>query len=328
MSKWHGYCLAFAAILLMNEAATAQEGGGIGSDFVTSQQGIEVRVDPTFEFDAAEHVANGVALRNRSAGTIHLRGIPLPRRVIRAFLYWNFSDGRVTAPGSRVVLFNGNSVRGVKTADNADPCWGLAGNHTYRADVTRFIPVNDPNQDYRVVTRFDAQTSTTGQNPWDPIENQRRRKEGAWLIVVYESRSVTGAPLKNVAIYDDLSGTTMIGQDLTATLIHPGIGPDPQGLFTMCGADGQRGPDGNRSNIWANELTFFNGVQIAGPFAGSPSPLPLSASDWDGSDGWPLVQLADTHTHQVTLNDSGVSQVMYDVGGDCLTPVAFVIEGF
>ena len=82
----------------------------------------------------------------------------------------------------------------------------------------------------------------------------------------------------------------------------------------MVGADGQRGI--GHTNI-GNELTFFNGSQIAGP--------PVASSDWDGSDGWPLPQLWDTHTHNVTLNGS-ISSVRYQGSLDCLVPVAFVID--
>ncbi len=84
----------------------------------------------------------------------------------------------------------------------------------------------------------------------------------------------------------------------------------------MVGADGQRGQ--GHDNTASNELSFFNNNQIAGP--------PVASSDWDGSDGWPLVQLWDTHTHRVTLKGD-VSQVDYQAGGnDCLVPVAFVID--
>ena len=37
------------------------------------------------------------------------------------------------------------------------------------------------------------------------------------------------------------------------------------------------------------------------------------------------MQLWDTHTHDVKLNGS-VSSVRYQASGDCLVPVAFVID--
>ncbi|MDJ0942559.1 MAG: hypothetical protein QNJ30_03805 [Kiloniellales bacterium] len=316
--------IAAALALPMATAASAQEGGFLTQNerAFRLEQAIERKFEPTLAFKEAEHVINGVALRNRIAGTIHLRGVPQDRRVLRALLYWNFSNQEAEGRDALPILFNGNNVRGQKVADNADPCWGLVGNHSYRADVTRFVPQADPNQDYRVVPVFNEDSSTTGQNPWRNPEAQDRRLEGAWLVVIYNSAENP----RGVAIYDDLSGTTSIGQDLAFFFAHPGIGPDYAGLFSLAGADGQRGA-GN-DNLAANERTFFNGNQIAGPFDpdNPPFPVPLSASDWDGSDGWPLNQLADTHTHQVELRDGG-SEVKYLIPGDCVTPVAFVIEG-
>jgi len=49
-----------------------------------------LRVEPTRTFEYADHVANGIAMRNRTAGTIHLRGAPVPSKVLAALLYFNF----------------------------------------------------------------------------------------------------------------------------------------------------------------------------------------------------------------------------------------------
>ena len=325
MTTWNPILIAGLLALPLASQAAAQEGGFISDNAraLLSQQAIELKLEPSFEEKEAEHVLNGVALRNRNSGTIHLRGVPQQREVLRAILYWNFSDQDREGRDSRAILINGNNVRGRKVADNDDPCWGLVGNHTYRADVTPFVPAFDPNQDYHVVPMFDEDSVTTGENPWRNPPAQERLLEGAWLVVIYASADQP----RGVAIYDNLSGTTAIGTDLAFFFAHPGIGPDPAGLFSMAGADGQRGA-GNNNTGAANEQTFFNGSQIAGPFDpnAAPFPLPLSASDWDGSDGWPLNQLSDSHTHEVKLRDQA-SEVRYLIGGDCVTPVAFVIEG-
>ena len=155
----------------------------------------QLEVNPTRRFEYADHVANGIAMRNRTAGTIHLRGAPVPSRVLAALLYFNFSDesreGRRNVP----ILFDANRVVAEKTADHDDPCWGMAGNHSYVADVTQLVPVGGHlNQDYRVVIQFDAETSTTGQNPWSAAEpDQKVRVEGATLVIVYRTQDTTGA---------------------------------------------------------------------------------------------------------------------------------------
>lgn len=322
----------FSTLLLVSAGnVLAEEGvGGIATPqkFITTQPSdrlapirIDISIDdlvakdrrvkPSETYKDAAHVINGVALRNRTSGTIHLRGVEQGSEVKQAFLYWNFSDGDEKGADEAPILINGNRVNGRKVADNEDPCWGMAGNHTYRADVTQYVPMNQPNSDYVVVPQFDQMTSTTGRNPWSPIEAQDVRTEGAHLIVIYGNENTVGS---QVAVYDDLSGTEFSG-NLQLSLAHPTMGAGPA-LFSMCGADGQRGF--GHDNFLSNETSWFNGVQIAGP--------PVTNSDWDGSDGWPLPQLADTHTHHVRLA-AGASRVEYFTNGDCLVPVAFVIEG-
>lgn len=267
-----------------------------------------LKVDPHRKFEFADHVANGIAMRNRTAGTIHLRGAPVPSKVLAALLYFNFSDGSRDGPRNIPVLFNGNRIVANKTADHDDPCWGMAGNHSYVADVTQLVPIGGHlNQDYQVVIQFDAETTTTGENPWPLDPNQKVRVEGASLIVVYRTQDTTGP----VFLYDALNNS-MFAVTAQFDLQHTSLAGD--GRLTMVGADGQRGI--GHTTI-GNELTFFNGSQIAGP--------PVASSDWDGSDGWPLPQLWDTHTHNGTLNGS-ISSVRYQGSLDCLVPVAFVID--
>lgn len=270
-----------------------------------------LRVEPTRTFEYADHVANGVAMRNRTAGTIHLRGAPVPSKVLAALLYFNFSDG--SQDGQRIVpvLFNANRVLAHKTGDHDDPCWGMAGNHSYVADVTQLVPIGgNLNQDYQVVLEFNTETSTTGQSPFSsPEPSQKVRTEGATLVVVYRTKDTTGP----VFVYEALNNS-MFSATAQFDLLHPNL--TNMARFTMVGADGQRG-FGGYDNLGSNELTFFDGNQIAGP--------PIASSDWDGSAGWPLPQLWDTHTHNVKLNGS-LSSVRYQASGDCLVPVAFVID--
>jgi len=269
-----------------------------------------LKVEPNRKFEFADHVANGIAMRNRTEGTIHLRGAPVPSRVLAALLYFNFSDGSREGRRNMPLLFNANRVVADKISDHDDPCWGMAGNHSYVADVTQFVPIGGHlNQDYRVVLQFDAETSTTGQNPFGtPEPSQKLRAEGTTLVIVYRTQDTTG----QVFIFEALNNSMFSGT-AQFDLQHPNLAG--AGRFTMIGADGQRGF--GHDNSASNELTFFNGSQIAGP--------PVASSDWDGSDGWPLPQLWDTHTHNVRLNGP-VSSIRYQASGDCLVPVAFVID--
>jgi hypothetical protein len=286
---------------------------------------IEIQCEPSYTYERADHAANGIALRNRSSGTIHLRGVPLNAKVIQALLYFNFLSAREAGPATCPILFNGNLNYGMKTADSLEPCWltGMVGSHSYVADVTQFvIRQNHPNQDYQVVLPFSKATSTIGTNPWDPhptVITDAHRLEGATLIIVYETDNSTG-PL---FIYDNLNNT-MFSRSAHILLNHHPIVNTERALFTMIGADGQRGK--GHDNAVSNERSYFNGQIIAGP----QSPvLTTTAIDWDGGDGIPLPQLWDTHSHYVDLRGN-VAQVLYRAFGnnlfDCLVPVAFVID--
>lgn len=263
---------------------------------------------PIFEARDVSHVASGTALRDRSRGYIQLRGVPSKSAVVRSFLVWNFSDDKREGAASAPALIDGNLVVGKKTADNSDPCWGRAGNHTYVADVTDYTNQRGgPNQDYEVVMPFNERTSTAGENPWAAPSQAPVLFEGATLFVIYKNDKTTG-PL----FFFAPPGDNMFSSTATYLLATPGFG---SGLFTMAGADGQRG--GGHDNALSNDLTFFDGNQIAGPA--------VAASDWDGSDGLTLPQLWDTHTHQVKLSNNP-SAVEYDVKFDCVVPTAFVLD--
>ena len=263
---------------------------------------------PLYKAERVAHVANGVALRDRVRGFVHARGVPANSEIVASFLLWNFSDDQREGAQQSVVLFDGNVVPGRKTADNTDPCWGRAGNHSYIANVTAFTNrTGGANQEYEVTMPFTARTSSGGGNPWGGAARSDVFFEGASLVIIYRNDNTTGG----LYLFAP-PGDNMFFNSATYLLPSPGQG---RGQLTMVGADGQRGF--GHDNFASNELTFFDGSQIAGPS--------VAASDWDGSDGLTLPQLWDTHTHLVTLS-GGVSKLTYDAGSDCLVPVGFVLD--
>jgi len=295
-------------LVAVTSISPAKAGEGIADGNDNSAAAITAPINPSTTWSNSAHVANGVALRNRYSGYIHLRGVPVSSSTVvaKAYLYWNYSDKAATGATNDAALFEGNRVTGLKVADNIDPCWGLTGNHTYRADVTSYVTRSRPNEDYRVTIL--SATSSSGQNPWNPAETQTRRLEGAALVVVYQSSTTAG---KTVSIYDALSGGEF-SSSASFTLNNAFTG---SGLFTLVGADGQKGA--GHDNGASNEKSFFDSVQIAGP--------PVAASDWDGSTGLPLPQLWDVTTHIVSFTGRP-SVVSYTSGSDCLVPVAFVLQ--
>lgn len=293
------------ALTLMFQPTLGQAEMGVTDSRVMAD--VNLTLNPMISVSGKAHVANGIAMRNEARGTIALRGIPAGSSVWKALLYWNLSNTLAVGAATDKALFNGILVTGAKRADSADPCWAMAGNHTYRADVTTSIPKVNPNGDYEVVLL--SAVSTSGQNPWNPGEAQTTRVEGATLIVIYQNANTVN---NTVFLYDTFGGSMLSAGTGTFTLNHAARAG--LGLFTMTGADGQRTEYNNSAS---NEIGKFNGAQISGP--------PAASSDWDGSAGWPLPQLWDVHTHNVTLNGAS-SIVQYIVPSDCVVPVAFVLQ--
>lgn len=323
----------------MATSALAENGGG--PLYGNSKGPLAPKVISSCEkFTDVRHVANGVALRNKKTGTIHLRGIPSNSNVLKAYLYWSYIDKNTVGAATSKAKFGKKHIIGDKIADNFNPGWknpgwvGDGGTHTYRYDVTTLVNVfNNANRNYAF--RFmDFDNATSGENPFDPADYHEIKLEGASLLVIYTNAtlefSTTG---KQVFLYDKCLNNTGFNGYQSLTLKHPNI--SGEGLFTMCGADGQRGLTGydngdQGSNRFSNEKTFFNGIQIAGP--------PVAASDWDGSAGLPLPQLWDVHTHSVGFGASptNTSALVYkpvcedacagDTVVDALVPVFFVLE--
>lgn len=318
-SAWKQLACGLVLVLGMGSSASAQEQSQIGflhperdkdrlEAFKQRAAAQRETLRPIVAHRDVSHVANGIALRDRARGFIHTRGVPLKARIVASYLFWNLSDssreGRATMP----VLFDGNLAVGRKVADNTDPCWGRSGNHSYMADVTAFTnQAGGANQEHEVTLAFTEDTSTAGQHPWRFPAPSKTLLEGASLIVVYQTAETKGA----LHLFAP-AGDNMFAGSATYLLASPGAG---SALFTSVGADGQRGS--GHDNSLSNELTFLDGNQIAGPA--------VAASDWDGSDGLTLPQLWDTHTHQVKV-DEAVTKLEYKGGGDCLVPVAFVLD--
>ncbi len=314
-------CLVSFLIIAFFQVANvlyAQEGMD-GTTLPSITQDIEVQVEPWKTFSGqVDFVANGVALRNRAQGVIHLRGIPEGAKVINAYVWWGIqTNNAVGSPPGSSIYFNGNKIFGAKTCSTLDPCWGNTSFSAYRGRVTNFVPATEPNGDYLVTIRNPAAVNTTGDDPW-PTPVEKRKFEGATMVVVY---SYDGLPNRWVSLYD-IGVCSMFSGSYTATLSHP-ASSGTNVLFGAWGADGQRGS--SHSDSAARETTSFNTVQIAG--AGAPAPR-TTASDWNGSDGFPLPQLWDTHVHNVSglVRSPTSSTVDYVAGGDCLVPVGFALS--
>jgi hypothetical protein len=230
-------------------------------------------------------------------------------------------DTNVTGPSSDSELFNGNMVTGTKVADQVDLCWGTSGDHTYRSTVTTFVPSTKAPEDYTFSTLRCSDTS--GTNPWNPVVNGGLKWEGASLVVTYTNSATSG---HRVAIFDALhgaaNGTGALVSSFSVNMSTGAAAPfSGTGLFTQVGADGQTGIGGaGFGPALAGETDTFNGKVLAGPGGTYPQ------SNWDGSNGWPMPELWDTHTLDVTFNGTAINTdtTSITLGNDCLAAVAYV----
>jgi hypothetical protein len=296
-------------------AARGWSAQGMHDESVNAEAAPAASVDitPSFFTSGVDHVANGVALRNRCTGVINLRGIAPGSTVKSAYLYWNYMDSSVVGAATDTELFNGKIVTATKVADQPDLCWGTAGDHTYRTTVTAYLPPTFGAGDYP----FSALkcNDATGSNPWITGSKGPLIWEGASLVVTYSNSKTTG---DSVAIFDKLSGAAS-GTGAPGSFSVSMVTPTPltgTGLFTQIGADGQTGS--SFSNIITNERDTFNAVILSGPGGLYPQ------SNWDGSNGWPQPQLWDTHTEDVTFSGGTTNTDVTTVGGDCIAAVAYV----
>jgi hypothetical protein len=315
-------CLSWMTILaLFAVAAPVWAEGGIldipsGASPETTKT---ITVTPSYLASGVAHVANGVALRNSCDGTIALRGIPSGSTLKSAFLYWNYMDGSKVGASSSTVKFNGKSVTGTKVADQPDLCWETKGDHSYRASIT---PVaSGGNYVFTALTCTDK----SGQNPWNPLLTGTAIEpawDGASLVETYSNSSTTS---DKVAIFDKLAGASYSNAGAHNFAVKMDTGStifSGTGLFTQIGADGQVGESFARecsgSVCTDDERDDFNDIALTGPGGTYPQ------SDWDGSNGWPLSQLWDTHTMYTEFNGTSTNTDTTFATGDCIAPVAYV----
>jgi hypothetical protein len=226
-------------------------------------------------------------------------------------------DSSASGAAADTELFNGYLVNGTKIADQVDLCWGTAGDHTYRVNVTAFLPNTRLAGDYN----FSALrcNDTSGSNPWISGSVGPVKWEGAALVVTYKNSSIPSTD--RVSIFDRLQGAASGSGALVSSFavnMSTGTGTPfiGTGLFTQIGADGQTGT--SFSNSATGETDTFNNVLLAGPGGQYPQ------SNWDGSNGWPQPQLFDTHTMDVAFSGGAVNTDTTSVPADCIAAVAYV----
>jgi hypothetical protein len=286
-------------------------------------------VHPHRVFPRSGYSTGGVSLRNRGAGGIAISGVIAP--VKAAYLYWAvitpaaptkavssiYIEREYPAPETAPLI-----LAGVPVGAGPPPCWKGAVITVFEAPIPLGIAVG--NGLYNVQLLPGTGAAVSGSDPWltppAPV-----LFEGASIVMV-------GAGAGTVSLYDiGLAGSTFAANlGLAYPLALPVPTPGVRTLFDNIGADGQHGgPPKTRSSIASisDEMTIINGIHFAGP--GSP----YNDSDWNGSSGFPVTELWDDTGHDITPatppGTLGLSVFFFNGGvapGDCLTPVANVVE--
>jgi hypothetical protein len=279
-------------------------------------------IDPREKIEG-DHMASGISLRNRGGGVINLRGVPKRSTPIKAYLYWDILAN--SASNTASVSINGVAVVGSLIGQGPVPCWNppVNSNFVYRAEVPLSLLYIGINGDYKIAG-FPS-TEGSGMNPWDVLPAQGPfLAEGATLVVFYSNQNST---YNTTYVYDTPVSSQMFLTTFSTTLMGF-TAQQSSAKFTMVGADGQVGNGVSASYYCTLETSFFQGIQIAGPPAGTGTPPPgLDVdSDWNGNDVEPLNQLWDTRTHIVPIKrESTSAEVRYNSHGDCLVIVAFFL---
>jgi hypothetical protein len=314
--------VAIAALAtLTGSSASAQAFGTIAAPEAPSQAAaaaVPAVSVPSFRFTGlVDHAASGVGLRNKGAGVIRLRGVPVTAQAEAGILYFGIICNG-PCPFSQVVNFQGKPVTAINIATATQPCWFGTEYGAYSVGVTPLLsnPIND---DY-VVSGVPSNL-TNGSDPW-ATPGSAPLAEGASLVVVYSDPSLSPGI---VYVHDGavfFAATVDIDNPVSPPL------PGSSRKFTAIGADGQVGTSTAAAPTISGEKTLI------GPTGGSltqisgPNSTQNQDSDWNGHDGVPLNQLWDTNTHSfIGILPAGTTsyRVEYQSFGDCMDWTAHVL---
>jgi hypothetical protein len=166
---------------------------------------------------------------------------------------------------------------------------------------------------------------TNNSNPWSPLVSTLPLSEGTSLVVIYSHSSLPSS--SQLYLYH---GPHFNSSTLTITTnFSPTIPTHTVLKHTRIGADGQVGTGIKPYAASTDEKTYIgpnttNLVLIRG--SGSARNL---TSDFNGFDGWPLNQLWDTNTDDITgtiAAGAGSYVTRYVSGGDCIEVVAQILS--
>ncbi len=218
---------------------------------------------------------NGIA-----TGTINISGVDPEAEILAAFLYWQVVAKKSDGPDSGIegATFNGfplstpdGPLALVLDSGGTSPCWSSGGGtgnggakrtYTYRADVLRFIGIDETTGRHVVNGPHTIQVPDSGSGNGTP------NALGASLVVVYRDPNPS-TPLAAIVIYDGgytVDNSTPSMSQTIAGFYDPASSPMYPGKLTHIVGSGQANK---------GERILVNGVEYTDAFAASEGP------NWD-----------------------------------------------
>ena len=245
------------------------------------------------------YTAAGIGMRNLGYGTISVAGVPAGATVKSATLLWDVLADQADPTFAQGTI-NGSPIAGAEWASGASPCWPVARNWSYEADVTSLVTGNGSYS----LAGF-ATGESDGADPWN-AGSASPLLEGASLVVVYQLASMPEASIQIAAGATE----TDSGSSASATLDGFTVTAPATAKTTYIVADGQE--TGNTAS--------FDGATV--PSVGFPGADPQAVPSYSLGNLW------DTATTDVSsLTSPGDTSAALSVtgNGDCLVWVGQVL---
>jgi lysophospholipase L1-like esterase len=245
------------------------------------------------------YTAAGTGMRNLGHGMIAVTGVPAGATVRSALLLWDVladTEDPAFAQGT----FNGTPVHGTEWASGASPCWSVAGNWSYEANVTSLVGGNG----FFALAGF-ATGQRDGADPWT-AGSAPPLLEGASLVVVYQLMSMPAAVIQIA----EGAATTNAGNPAEATLSGFMASSPASATATYIVADGQK----------AGNTAAFDGATL--PAVSFPGADPQAVPDYSRGNLWDTVT-ADVSAH---VTPGATSAALAVTGhSDCIVWVGQVL---
>lgn len=243
-------------------------------------------------------------MRNLGYGTLKIKGVPAGAKVKSAILVWDILGKHLGAafPHGK---FDGHAITGKTWAHGKDPCWGVARNFSFEANVTSLVSGNGSYH----LTGF-ASGKTNGADPWLTSPQVPPLLEGATLVVVYQKSSMP----KIVIQLAEGASESQLGHTLHAKLFGFTANSHHAAKTSYIVADGQ--VKGNKGG--------FDGRIL--PHVGFSGKAPQAVRRYSRGDLWDTVTVNVSSLVRRGATSATVSVDAPSASHDCIVWVGQVLS--